>query len=190
MLVHRTKIFVRSTSVGSDISYIISKHSRPWSSMINNKGADQTVRVWRLVCTFVVRKPPKSGFSSTFAHVKTAVSSCKKFLSCIDICLKPLKFMFISCDHVLFEHVFYLTKTKLGPAMLADVCMTLHGKALRPWLIISPMLSLHTYMTLWRRNDVQKFEADAILFREIQCKKMDFFFCLSDVSSAVYVGIR
>ena len=29
------------------------------------------------------------------------------------------------------------------------------------------------YMTLWRRNDVQKFDADAILFWEIKCKKMD-----------------
>ena len=29
------------------------------------------------------------------------------------------------------------------------------------------------YMTLWRRNDVRKFDADAILFREIKCKKMN-----------------
>ena len=28
-------------------------------------------------------------------------------------------------------------------------------------------------MTLWRRNDVRKFDTDAILFREIQCKKKD-----------------
>ena len=34
-------------------------------------------------------------------------------------------------------------------------------------------------MALWRRNDVRKFDADAILFREIQCKKMDM---LSDVT--------
>ena len=27
-------------------------------------------------------------------------------------------------------------------------------------------------ITLWRRNDVRKFDADAILFREIKCKKM------------------
>ena len=27
------------------------------------------------------------------------------------------------------------------------------------------------YMTLWRRNDVRKFDAVAILFREIKCKK-------------------
>ena len=29
------------------------------------------------------------------------------------------------------------------------------------------------YMTLWRRNDVPKFDADAILFWEIKCKKRD-----------------
>ena len=29
------------------------------------------------------------------------------------------------------------------------------------------------YMTLWRHNDVHKFDADAILFREIKCKKRD-----------------
>ena len=28
----------------------------------NNKGADQTVRMRRLVCAFAVRKPPKTGF--------------------------------------------------------------------------------------------------------------------------------
>ena len=28
-------------------------------------------------------------------------------------------------------------------------------------------------MTLWRRNDVQKFDTDAILLREIQLKKRD-----------------
>ena len=31
----------------------------------------------------------------------------------------------------------------------------------------------HVYMTLWRRNDVQKFDADAILFREIKHKRRD-----------------
>ena len=29
------------------------------------------------------------------------------------------------------------------------------------------------YMTLWRRNDVRKFDADTILFREIKFKKID-----------------
>ena len=31
----------------------------------------------------------------------------------------------------------------------------------------------HVYMTLWRRNNVRKFDADAILFWEIKCKKRD-----------------
>ena len=57
------------------------------------------------------------------------------------------------------------------------VCMTLHRKALPPWLIISPMLlfpkTLRASMTVWRCYDVRKFETDAILFREIQCKKRD-----------------
>ena len=29
------------------------------------------------------------------------------------------------------------------------------------------------YMTLWRRNDVRKLDADAILFREIKPKRRD-----------------
>ena len=32
---------------------------------MNNKGADQTARMRRLVCAFVVRKPPKTGFLAT-----------------------------------------------------------------------------------------------------------------------------
>ena len=28
-------------------------------------------------------------------------------------------------------------------------------------------------VTLWRRNDVRKFDADAILFWEIKCKRRD-----------------
>ena len=40
-----------------------------------------------------------------------------------------------------------------------------------------PMLlfakTLHATMTLWRRYDVRKFDADAILFGEILCKKSD-----------------
>ena len=32
------------------------------SKKANNKGADQTVQMCRLVCACVVRKPPKTGF--------------------------------------------------------------------------------------------------------------------------------
>ena len=54
--------------------------------------------------------------------------------------------------------------------------MTLHGKALRHWSIISAMIlllkTLRTSMTLWPRNHVQKFDVDTILFSEIQSNKM------------------
>ena len=33
--------------------------------------------------------------------------------------------------------------------------------------------TLQASMTSWRRNSVLRFEADAILFREIQSKKVD-----------------
>ena len=33
--------------------------------LANNKGADQTVRMSRLVCAFVVHKAPKTGFLAT-----------------------------------------------------------------------------------------------------------------------------
>ena len=33
--------------------------------------------------------------------------------------------------------------------------------------------TLRASMTLWRRNDVRKFDASAILFKENLCKKMD-----------------
>ena len=47
----------------------------------------------------------------------------------------------------------------------------------------------HVYMTLWRRNDVRKFDAVAILFREIKRKRKDIK-CLSDVFSAFFAEIR
>ena len=36
---------------------------------MNNKGADQTARMRRLVCGFVVCKPPKTGFSCVAAQM-------------------------------------------------------------------------------------------------------------------------
>ena len=38
---------------------------------------------------------------------------------------------------------------------------------------VDPAKTLRASMTLWRRNNVRKFDAGAILFREIQCKRMD-----------------
>ena len=50
-------------------------------------------------------------------------------------------------------------------------------KAFWTRLIILPIIlfakTLCTVMTLWPRYDFENFTADAILFREIQCKKMD-----------------
>ena len=70
--------------------------------------------------------------------------------------------------------------------------MTLNRKALWPWLIIWLMhlfaKTLHTSMMLWRCNDVRKFETNAILFREIQCKKRDILIGLLRVSE--YSDIR
>ena len=45
------------------------------------------------------------------------------------------------------------------------------------------------YMMLWRRNEVRKFDVDAILFCEMKCKKRDIK-CLSDVFSAVYAEFK
>ena len=39
--------------------------------------------------------------------------------------------------------------------------------------MLSFVKTLHVYMTLMQRNVVPKFDADAILFREIPCKKRD-----------------
>ena len=36
-------------------------------------------------------------------------------------------------------------------------------------------------MTLWRRYDVRKFDADAILLREILCKKRDILMIKREV---------
>ena len=61
-----------------------------------------------------------------------------------------------------------------------SVCLTLHRKALRPWLI-----KCFCSMTLWRRYDVRKFDADTILFREILCKKRDILIFKQGFQSAL-----
>ena len=63
---------------------------------------------------------------------------------------------------------------KMSPALFAWRYIQ---KALRARLIISPMFlfakTLRMVMTLWRHYYILKYTADAILFREIQCKKTD-----------------
>ena len=65
----------------------------------NNKGANQTVRMRRLVCTFVVRKPQKTGFLTSrpilcdihvICHSKTALSITWLFRNIFKTLLKIL----------------------------------------------------------------------------------------------------
>ena len=47
---------------------------------LNNKGADQTARMCRLVSAFVVRKPPKTGFLLSrpiFEHAQHFIQATK-----------------------------------------------------------------------------------------------------------------
>ena len=82
--------------------------------------------------------------------------------------------------HVLFvqENIWTWKYLKWVLSFLHDVIW----KTLLTRLIISWMLlfakTLHTAMTLWWRYVVRKFTADAISFREIQCKKKDILMFL------------
>ena len=88
------------------------------------------------------------------------------------ICLKPQKSMLKSWDSCAVWTWLLAWQSLSGPLF---VCMMLHGIALQPCLIISLMLlflkTLHATMTLWQCYDIQKFDADTILFWKIQCKK-------------------
>ena len=104
---------------------------------------------------------------------------CLKLYSCMGIRYAKLfqasKSMFKACYfHVLFEHGFYLKKLNW-----ALICM--HDVTLESVVAVTDYFAnafvrenvARVYMTLWRRNDVRKFHADAILFLEIKCKKRD-----------------
>ena len=73
---------------------------------------------------------------------------------------------------MLFEHGFYLKKPKLGPDLYDDatresfVAVTDHFTD----TFVRENVA-RVYMTLWRRNDVRKFDADANLAREIKRKR-------------------
>ena len=75
---------------------------------------------------------------------------------------------------MLFEHGFYLTKPNWALICLHDVARE-SVAALTDHFANAFVREnvVRVSMTLWRRNDVRKFDADAILFREIQCKKRD-----------------
>ena len=107
----------------------------------------------------------EKSFPEAWSHPHTQ----DKFLySCIKTyahsCLKPLSnertSMFKSWDsRAVWTWVLIQQYFKWAPICLSDVTR----KALQPGLIITRI------MTLWRRYDVRKFNADAILFGENQC---------------------
>ena len=75
--------------------------------------------------------------------------------------------------HMLFEHGFYLTKPKLGFNLFAWRCT---GKCCGiDWSFPQCFCSQECCACLWRCGNVMTFDADAILFREIQCKKRNIF---------------
>ena len=80
-------------------------------------------------------------------------------------CLKPQNPCSNHEIYVLFEHGFYLKSLNW-----ALICM--HNVTLESFAAMADHFAdafvrenvAHVYMTLWRRNDVGKFDADAILF--------------------------
>ena len=73
---------------------------------------------------------------------------------------------------VLFEHGFYLKKPKLGPDLYA--CDTRESFAAVTGHFADAFVCenvARVYMTLWQRNDVRKFDADAILFEKSSVRK-------------------
>ena len=84
---------------------------------MNNKGADQNARMGRLVCTFVVRKLPKTGF------LESMPKCC--FLKLLDIVNMPQEatlYVFYSsvCKCILFfimHMLYFLCNEKIGPCL-------------------------------------------------------------------------
>ena len=73
---------------------------------------------------------------------------------------------------MLFEHGYYLSMSKLGPDFLFYVtreCVTALAGHFADVLFAK---SLRAYLTLWRRNDVRKFDTDVILLRESSARKI------------------
>ena len=67
---------------------------------------------------------------------------------------------------MLFDHGFYLKKPKLGPDLYDDV--TRESVVAVTYHFADAFVRenvARVYMTLWQRNDVRKFDADAILFK-------------------------
>ena len=139
-------------SICSKIAYIIPFYMDP----------DQTAPKWAVWPVFIV-------FASN-------INSCIDFYwySCLHPLSNERKSMFKSGDsHAVWTWVWTWKYLKWALHYLHDVIIR---KALWTRLIISPWFlfaeTLRTVMSLWRRYDVRKYTANAILFREIQCKKV------------------
>ena len=87
---------------------------------------------------------------------------------------------------MLFEHGFYLKKPKLGPDLHALVTLQSVQAVTDHFADAFVRENVaRVYISLWRRNDVRKFDADAILFEKLSVRKGIF-----NVFSAVYAEIR
>ena len=63
-------------------NFVCSKFRYITFQKANDTGADQTARMRRLVCAFVVRKPPDDRFSSVEAHL---TPYCKPYWQTVDM---------------------------------------------------------------------------------------------------------
>ena len=89
--------------------------------------------------------------------------SCMEFVT--RSCLKPQNPCSNHAIHVLFEHGFYLKKPKLGPVCMHDVTLECVAAVTDHFADAFVRENVaRVYMTLWRRNDVRKLPADAIVF--------------------------
>ena len=80
-------------------------------------------------------------------------------------CLKPQNPSSNHEIHVLFEHGFYLKKLNWALMCMHDI--TLESVAAMTDRFTDVFVREYVaciYLTFWRRNDVRKFDADAILF--------------------------
>ena len=68
---------------------------------------------------------------------------------------------------------FYLTKPIWALICLHDITWESIAALAEHFADAFVLITLPASMTLWWHHDVRKFDAEAILFWEIQCKKMD-----------------
>ena len=115
-----------------------------------------------------------------FENVDGRTPESLVYYSCMGICYGKLfeaaKSMFKSWDSRAVWTWLLLEKALTGPRFAR---MMVHWKAMRRAVTDHFTDSFvrknvaHVNMMLWPRNDVRKFDDDAILFWEIKCKKRD-----------------